>query len=44
MLVFNNYFCKNMHLRDRVAVLNVFLYQTGGSMLHFELEIVLYEL
>jgi hypothetical protein len=48
MLVFNNYFCKNrkskLHLRDRVAVLNVFLYQTGGSMLHFELEIVLYEL
>jgi hypothetical protein len=35
MLVFNNYFCKNrnskLHFGDRVAVLNVFLYQTGGS-------------
>jgi hypothetical protein len=37
MLVFNNYFCKNrkskLHFEDRVAVLilNVFLYQTGGS-------------
>jgi hypothetical protein len=32
---FNNYFCKSrkskLHFRDRVAVLNVFLYQTGGS-------------
>jgi hypothetical protein len=36
MLVFNNYFCKNrkskLHFGDRVTVLNVFLYQTGGSM------------
>jgi hypothetical protein len=36
MLVFNNYFCKNrkskLHFGDRVAVLNVFLYQTGGSI------------
>jgi hypothetical protein len=35
MLIFNNYFCKNrkskLHFGDRVAVLNVFLYQTGGS-------------
>jgi hypothetical protein len=35
MLVFNNYFFKNrkskLHFGDRVAVLNVFLYQTGGS-------------
>jgi hypothetical protein len=34
MLVFNNYFCKNrkskLHFGDHVAVLNVFLYQTGG--------------
>jgi hypothetical protein len=36
MLVFNNYFCKNrkskLHFGDRVAVLNVFLYRTGWSM------------
>jgi hypothetical protein len=36
MLVFNNYFCKNrkskLHSRDRVAVINVFLYQTGASI------------
>jgi hypothetical protein len=36
MLVFNNYFCKNrkskLHFEDRVAVLNVFLYQTRGSI------------
>jgi hypothetical protein len=36
MLVFNNYFCKNrkskLHFGDRVAVLNVFFYQTGGSI------------
>jgi hypothetical protein len=36
MLVFNNYFYKNrklkLHFGDRVAVLNVFLYQTGGSI------------
>jgi hypothetical protein len=35
MLVFNNYFCKNrkskLHFGDRVAVLNVFLYQTRES-------------
>jgi hypothetical protein len=35
MLVSNNYFYKNrkskLHFGDRVAVLNVFLYQTGGS-------------
>jgi hypothetical protein len=35
MLVFNNYSCKNrkskLHFGDRVIVLNVFLYQTGGS-------------
>jgi hypothetical protein len=35
MLVFNNYSCKNrkskLRFGDRVAVLNVFLYQTGGS-------------
>jgi phosphoketolase len=35
MLVFNNYFCKNrkskLHFGDRVAVLKVFLYQTGGN-------------
>jgi hypothetical protein len=35
MLVFNNYFCKNrkskLHFGDRVAVLNVFLYQSRGS-------------
>jgi hypothetical protein len=36
MSVFNNYFYKNrkskLHFGDRVAVLNVFLYQTGGSI------------
>jgi hypothetical protein len=36
MLVFNNYFCKNrkskLHFGDCVAVLNAFLYQTGGSI------------
>jgi hypothetical protein len=36
MLVFNNYFCKNrkskLHSGDRVAVINVFLYQTGASI------------
>jgi hypothetical protein len=36
MLVFNNYFCKNrkskLHFGDRVAVLNVFIYQTGESI------------
>jgi hypothetical protein len=35
MFVFNTYFCKNrkskLHFGDRVAVLNGFLYQTGGS-------------
>jgi hypothetical protein len=35
MLVLNNYFCKNrkskLHFGDRVAVLNVFFYQIGGS-------------
>jgi hypothetical protein len=35
MLVFNNYFCKNrkskLHFGDRVAVLNVFLYQLEGA-------------
>jgi hypothetical protein len=35
MLVFNNYFCKNrkskLRFGDCVVVLNVFLYQTGGS-------------
>jgi hypothetical protein len=40
MLVFNNYFCKNrkskLQFGDRVAVLNVFLYQTGGSMYYVE--------
>jgi hypothetical protein len=37
MLVFNNYFYKNkkskLYFGDRVAVLNDFLYQTGGSNL-----------
>jgi hypothetical protein len=36
MLVFNNYFYKNrksnFYFRDRVAVLNDFIYQTGGSI------------
>jgi hypothetical protein len=33
MLVFNNYFCKSkLHFGDRVAVLNILLYQIGGSM------------
>jgi hypothetical protein len=36
MLVFNNYFYKNrtskLYFGDRVAVLNDFIYQTGGSM------------
>jgi adenine/guanine phosphoribosyltransferase-like PRPP-binding protein len=35
MLVFNNYFYKNskskLYFGDRVAVLNDFIYQTGGS-------------
>jgi hypothetical protein len=39
MLAFNNYFCKNrkskLHFGDRVAVLNVFFYQTGGSNVDF---------
>jgi hypothetical protein len=38
MLVFNKYFYKNekskLYFGDRVAVLNNFIYQTGGSMLH----------
>jgi hypothetical protein len=37
MLIFNNYFCKNrkskLHFGDRVAMLNVFVYQTGESMI-----------
>jgi hypothetical protein len=36
MLVFNKYFYKNkkskLYFGDRVAVLNDFIYQTGGSM------------
>jgi hypothetical protein len=36
MLVFNNYFYKNskskLYFGDRVAVLNDFIYQTGGSI------------
>jgi hypothetical protein len=36
MLVFNKYFHKNKKLKlyfgDRVAVLNDFIYQTGGSI------------
>jgi hypothetical protein len=36
MLVFNKYFYKNKKLKlyfgDRVAVLNDFIYQTGGSI------------
>jgi hypothetical protein len=43
MLVFNYYFCKNrkskLHIADRVAVLNVFLYQTGGSTPFFRVEL-----
>jgi hypothetical protein len=35
MLIFNNYFYKNrkskLYFGDRVAVLNDFIYQTGGS-------------
>jgi hypothetical protein len=42
MLVFNNYFYKNrkskLYFGDRVAVLNDFIYQTGGSIgLYFEI-------
>jgi hypothetical protein len=37
MLVFNKYFYKNkkskLYVGDRVAVLNDFIYQTGGSIL-----------
>jgi hypothetical protein len=37
MLVFNKYFYKKkkskLYFGDRVAVLNDFIYQTGGSML-----------
>jgi hypothetical protein len=37
MLVFNKYFYKNkkskLYFGDRVAVLNDFIYQTGGSTL-----------
>jgi hypothetical protein len=36
MLVFNKFFYKNkkskLYFGDRVAVLNDFIYQTGGSM------------
>jgi hypothetical protein len=36
MLIFNKYFYKNkkskLYFGDRVAVLNDFIYQTGGSM------------
>jgi hypothetical protein len=41
MLVFNKYFYKNkkskLYVGDRVAVLNDFIYQTGGSTLCLEL-------
>jgi hypothetical protein len=37
MLIFNKYFYKNkkskLYFGDRVAVINDFIYQTGGSML-----------
>jgi hypothetical protein len=36
MLVFNKYFYKNkkskLYFEDRIAVLNDFIYQTGGSI------------
>jgi hypothetical protein len=39
MLVFNKYFYKNkkskLYFGDRVAVLNDFIYQTGGSICPF---------
>jgi hypothetical protein len=39
MLVFNKYFYKNkkskLYFGDRVAVLNDFIYQTGGSISRF---------
>jgi hypothetical protein len=37
MLVFNKYFYEKkskLYFRDRVAVLNDFIYQTGGSILN----------
>jgi hypothetical protein len=44
MLVFNKYFYKKkeskLYFGDRVAVLNDFIYQTGGSMyLHFVINV-----
>jgi hypothetical protein len=47
MLIFNKYFYKNkkskLYFGDRVAVLNDFIYQTGGStMLNLILYIYLY--
>jgi hypothetical protein len=39
MLVFNKYFYKNkkskLYFGDRIAVLNDFIYQTGGSIQEF---------
>jgi hypothetical protein len=41
MLVFNKYFYKNkkskLYFGDRVAVLNDFIYQTGGSISYRQL-------
>jgi hypothetical protein len=39
MFIFNKYFCKNkkskLYFENRVAVLNAFIYQTGGSTFIF---------
>jgi hypothetical protein len=44
MLVFNKYFYKNkkskLYFGDRVAVLNDFIYQTGGSTYNALLKLV----